>query len=71
MSREQRRQEGIDAIKTAILEWATNPDSVVYPFDQTNLAERLFDLQPGYCPYDCSNCHDDECPCSNCPDQGD
>lgn len=63
---DQRRAEGIAAIKAVITEWATNPDSIVYPFDQTDLADRLFDLQPAYCPYDCSGCHDDECPCDNC-----
>lgn len=70
MSREQRRQEGIDAIRAGIEQWAGERDATVHsnetaiPF--ADLAERLFDLQPGYCPYDCSNCHDDECPCSNC-----
>lgn len=24
--------------------------------------------EPDYCPYDCSNCHDDDCPCVNCID---
>lgn len=70
MSREQRRQEGIDVIRTAIERWAGERDATVHsnetaaPF--ADLAERLFDLQPGYCPYDCSGCHDDECPCPNC-----
>jgi hypothetical protein len=48
MSREQRRAEGIAAINAEIVKWATDPDSVVFPLSQTNLAQRLFDLQPAY-----------------------
>lgn len=70
MSREQRRQEGIDTIRAAIEQWAGDRDASVHsnetPIPFADLAERLFDLQPGYCPYDCSNCHDDECPCPDC-----
>lgn len=65
MSREQRRAEGIAAINAEIVKWASEPESIVFPLPMTDLARRLFDLQPAYCPYD-SSCHDDECPCPNC-----
>lgn len=65
MSREQRREEALDAIRATIEDWAAWR-GILMAHSLDTLAERLFKLRPGHCPYDCSNCHDDECPCSNC-----
>jgi hypothetical protein len=58
-----RRAEGIAVINAEIVKWASEPESIVFPLPMANLAERLFDLRPAYCPYDCDPCHDDTCPC--------
>jgi len=67
MSREQRREEGIQALFDTITAWADADPHGAYANDaaRRRLAERIFEQQPAYCPYD-SSCHDDECPCSNC-----
>lgn len=58
-----RRVEGIAAINAEIVKWASESGSATTPLPFSGLAERLFDLRPAWCPYDCDSCHDDECPC--------
>lgn len=65
MSAQQRRADAIAAIQKAIHTWGDLHGVETEFFPVEDLAERLFNLQPAYCPYD-SGCHDEDCPCPNC-----
>lgn len=78
--RAEARVEGIEAIAQVLrgFDWGNyGLDPVRYVLDHypdqqewvADLAEKLFEQQPAYCPYDCSGCHDrDSCPCPDCDD---
>lgn len=66
MSREQRRAEALSDIESNIRGWAALHGVYLDHAPINDLVVALFNQQPAYCPYDCSGCHDDECPCSNC-----
>lgn len=70
--REQRRAEAIRDLREIVQDWRDAHGLPVFDAQIEELvADRLFGHRPAYCPYDCSGCHDDECPCSNCDPEAD